>query len=71
VVVLVPRLVGTTWLVISSFWANNAATAGDATRLLDDIAQSDGKYSLQPIVVKRNDETFELIAGRQRLTNLH
>lgn len=40
--------------------------------LLDDIATSEGKYYLQPLVVKRLDEQrWELIDGQQRLTALY
>jgi hypothetical protein len=40
--------------------------------LLNDIAASDGKYYLQPLVVKRlGDQRWELIDGQQRLTTLY
>jgi hypothetical protein len=40
--------------------------------LLKDIAASEGKYYLQPLVVKRlSDERWELIDGQQRLTTLY
>lgn len=44
----------------------------EVNRLLDDICESKGKpYSLQPVVVKRIDEsTWELVDGQQRLTTL-
>ena len=42
------------------------------TRLLDDIYINGPKnYSLQPIVVKRRDNDYELIDGQQRLTTLY
>lgn len=43
----------------------------EVTRLLDDI-NSNGtkKYCLQPVVVKRREDSFELIDGQQRLTTL-
>lgn len=49
----------------------------EVTRLLEDIYQngeaSDGKssYCLQPIVVRKNEDRFELIDGQQRLTTLY
>ena len=40
--------------------------------LLDDIYESAGKpYCLQPIVVKKKNERFELIDGQQRLTTIY
>jgi uncharacterized protein with ParB-like and HNH nuclease domain len=40
--------------------------------LLNDIVASDGKYYLQPLVVKRlDDQRWELIDGQQRLTTLY
>lgn len=42
----------------------------EVTRLLDDIAASDGNYYLQPVVVKESDDAWELIDGQQRLTTL-
>lgn len=45
----------------------------DVRHLLDDIWDRNGApYSLQPVVVKRRDETgWELIDGQQRLTTLY
>ena len=44
---------------------------GRGTRLLDDIRESRGKpYFLQPVVVKRHDDEWELVDGQQRLTTL-
>jgi Protein of unknown function DUF262 len=43
----------------------------EVTRLLDDIADSEGKYYLQPVVVKKLDDTWELVDGQQRLTTLY
>ena len=49
----------------------------EVTRLLEDIYQNgeaiDGKssYCLQPIVVRKNGDRFELIDGQQRLTTLY
>lgn len=47
----------------------------EAIRLLDDIleidTESDNRYCLQPIVIKKlNEEQYELIDGQQRLTTL-
>nr|WP_269811133.1 DUF262 domain-containing protein [Kineosporia rhizophila] len=44
----------------------------EVLRLLEDIQQSAGKkYLLQPVVVKRRDDgTWELVDGQQRLTTL-
>lgn len=40
--------------------------------LLDDIYKNgDNSYCLQPIVVKNNNEEFELIDGQQRLTTIY
>lgn len=44
----------------------------EVTRLLDDIyANGTKNYCLQPIVVKNNGDTYELIDGQQRLTTLY
>lgn len=43
----------------------------EVTRLLDDIAESDGNYYLQPVVVKQLRDAWELVDGQQRLTTLH
>ena len=43
----------------------------EVIRLLDDIYSNGSKsYCLQPIVVKKNDDKYELIDGQQRLTTL-
>lgn len=43
----------------------------EVTRLLDDVNSNGTKnYCLQPIVVKRREDSFELIDGQQRLTTL-
>lgn len=40
--------------------------------LLDDIYESAGQpYCLQPIVIKKNEEKYELIDGQQRLTTIY
>ncbi len=45
----------------------------EVLRLLDDIYSTEGKrnYCLQPVVVKRNGNCFELIDGQQRLTTIY
>lgn len=43
----------------------------EVTRLLDDVNSNGTKnYCLQPVVVKRREDSFELIDGQQRLTTL-
>ena len=43
----------------------------EVTRLLDDVNSNGTKnYCLQPIVVRRREDSFELIDGQQRLTTL-
>ena len=47
-------------------------TSEEIKLLLDDIYESAGRpYCLQPIVVKKKDERFELIDGQQRLTTIY
>lgn len=45
----------------------------EVVRLLEDIFSTGGKrnYCLQPVVVKKNGDLFELIDGQQRLTTLY
>ena len=44
----------------------------EVTRLLDDVLQNGKKnYCLQPIVVRKRGDAFELIDGQQRLTTLY
>lgn len=44
----------------------------EVTRLLDDIYfNGDENYCLQPIVVKKTDNGFEVIDGQQRLTTIY
>ncbi len=40
-------------------------------RLLDDIHESADNYCLQPIVLKKTEEGYEVIDGQQRLTSLY
>ena len=44
----------------------------EVVRLLDDVLQNGKKnYCLQPIVVRKNEDSYELIDGQQRLTTLY
>lgn len=45
----------------------------EVVRLLDDIYLTEGKrnYCLQPVVVRKNGERYELIDGQQRLTTIY
>jgi hypothetical protein len=44
----------------------------DVTRLLDDIySNNTSNYCLQPVVVKKNGDSYELVDGQQRLTTLY
>ena len=45
----------------------------EVERLLDDIYSTEGKsnYCLQPVVVKKNGDRYELIDGQQRLTTIY
>ena len=43
----------------------------EVNRLLDDVFQNGQKnYCLQPVVVRKKDDTFELVDGQQRFTTL-
>ncbi len=47
-------------------------TKDEIKLLLDDIYESGGQpYCLQPVVVKKNGDRFELIDGQQRLTTIY
>ena len=44
----------------------------EVTRLLDDVfVNGEKNYCLQPIVLRKNENRFELIDGQQRLTTLY
>ena len=45
----------------------------EVVRLLDDIYSTEGKrnYCLQPVVVRKNGDLYELIDGQQRLTTIY
>ncbi len=57
---------------ISSYQRGYRWGKEEVIRLLDDI-YSNGKknYCLQPVVVRKNEDSFELIDGQQRLTTLY
>ncbi len=58
--------------VIPSYQRGYRWGKNEVTRLLDDIYENGANnYCLQPIVVKRTSEGFELIDGQQRLTTLY
>lgn len=47
-------------------------TRDEIKLLLDDIYESEGQpYCLQPVVVKKNGDRYELIDGQQRLTTIY
>jgi len=44
----------------------------EVTRLLDDVCQNGKRnYCLQPVVVRKKGDAFELVDGQQRLTTLY
>lgn len=45
----------------------------EVVRLLDDIYSTEGKrnYCLQPVVVRKGGDRYELIDGQQRLTTIY
>lgn len=44
----------------------------EVNRLLEDVFQNGQKnYCLQPVVVRKKDDTFELVDGQQRLTTIY
>jgi uncharacterized protein with ParB-like and HNH nuclease domain len=56
---------------IPSFQRGYRWGSDEVTRLLDDIYSNGEKnYCLQPIVLRRNGDVFELIDGQQRLTTI-
>lgn len=56
---------------IPSFQRGYRWSRDEVTRLLDDIYSNGTKnYCLQPVVVRRRGNSFELIDGQQRLTTL-
>lgn len=72
-IILEPRLVGdiSGTFFVPKYQRGYRWTENEVNMLLDDIYNSKGKsYCLQPIVVRKRDETYELIDGQQRLTTL-
>jgi len=58
---------------VSSYQRGYRWGEAEVVRLLDDIYATDGKrnYCLQPVVVRKNDDKFEVIDGQQRLTTIY
>lgn len=57
---------------IPSYQRGYRWSATEVVRLLDDIYQNGKKnYCLQPVVVRKKGEQYELIDGQQRLTTLY
>lgn len=73
-IVLEPKLVGdiSGQYFVPSYQRGYRWGREEVERLLDDIyTNGDKNYCLQPIVVRRrNDGSYELIDGQQRLTSL-
>jgi uncharacterized protein with ParB-like and HNH nuclease domain len=68
------KLVGTIEgeFYIPSFQRGYRWGQDEVNRLLDDIYSNGTKnYCLQPVVVRRREDSFELIDGQQRLTTLY
>ena len=54
------------------FGISNRWSETEVVRLLDDIYQNGKKnYCLQPVVVRKKEDQYELIDGQQRLTTLY
>lgn len=74
-VVLETKLVGdiTGKFIIPSYQRGYRWGETEVVRLLEDIYLTEGKcnYCLQPIVVRNNEDKFELIDGQQRLTTIY
>jgi hypothetical protein len=70
--VLAPKLVGALsgHFFVPNYQRGYRWGRDEVTRLLDDVAQREGKYYLQPVVVKRLEDRWELVDGQQRLTTL-
>lgn len=71
--VLRPMLVGDVagTFVVRNYQRGYRWGTEEVTHLLDDIAESDGNYYLQPVVVKKFGDAWELVDGQQRLTTLY
>ena len=73
-IVLESRLVGTIKgdFFVPSYQRGYRWGKTEVIRLLDDIYSCDGdSYYLQPVVVRKNDNKYELIDGQQRLTTIY
>lgn len=58
---------------VSSYQRGYRWEETEVVRLLDDIYSTEGKrnYCLQPVVVRKNGDRYELIDGQQRLTTIY
>ena len=73
-IVLESRLVGTIKgdFFVPSYQRGYRWGKTEVIRLLDDIYSCDGdSYYLQPVVVRKNGDKYELIDGQQRLTTIY
>ena len=73
-ITLETKLVGeiTGFFFVPSYQRGYRWGSDEVIRLLEDVYQNGKKnYCLQPIVVKRREDGFELIDGQQRLTTLY
>ena len=73
-IVLESRLVGTIKgdFFVPSYQRGYRWGKTEVIRLLDDIYSCDGdSYYLQPVVVRKNGNKYELIDGQQRLTTIY
>lgn len=73
-IVLESRLVGTIKgdFFVPSYQRGYRWGKTEVVRLLDDIYSCDGdSYYLQPVVVRKNGNKYELIDGQQRLTTIY
>lgn len=73
-IVLESRLVGTIKgdFFVPSYQRGYRWGKTEVVRLLDDIYSCDGdSYYLQPVVVRKNGDKYELIDGQQRLTTIY
>lgn len=67
---LISEIEGT--FIIPSYQRGYRWGENEVIRLLDDIYENGANnYCLQPIVIRKTDEGFELIDGQQRLTTLY
>lgn len=71
--ILEPRVVGDLHghFLVPGYQRGYRWGSHEVERLLEDVAESEGTYYLQPIVVKESEGGWELVDGQQRLTTLH